>query len=150
VSQLKVFFGNAWAQDKREITIIFVLCSIALLVGNSRLMAFVFSGVVAYLYFWKILLKEKYVSAVSGHIKLSDLMGGNIPSGSPAHILSEAVFAQMDKNDAKNYLGMRLLNAKDGKHYEIIIQRADGETPLDQLHRAREELKALKAQLGKA
>lgn len=68
-------------------------------------------------------------------------------SGSPIHLLCEGIFNQIDAVGAKNFYEMRMRNAKTGDEYTVLFQKVGGETPVDQLFAAKNEIKMLKERL---
>lgn len=68
-------------------------------------------------------------------------------SGSPIHLLCEGIFKQIDSVGAKNFYEMKMKNATTGEEFEIFFQKVGGETPLDQLVAARNEIEKLKKEI---
>lgn len=138
-------------RNKIEGIVIVLVMLGALVIGSWLVLAFCSSVIMAYLFAQNSRLKRQVVEhgdhlqrVLVGEIKIKDFDEYHSLTGTPVHMLAEAIFNQMEKSNVTNFYGMTLLNGKTGDQFEIMLQKVDGQTPLQQLHEARQELKKYK------
>ena len=138
-------------RNKIEGIVIVLVMLGALCSGSGLVLAFCSSVIMAYLFAQNSNLKRQVADhgehlqrVLVGEIKIKDFTEYQSLTGTPVHMLAEAIFNQMEKSNVTNFYGMTLLNGKTGDQFEIMLQKVDGQTPLQQLHEARQELKKYK------